>query len=95
MHDSWVGVGNLLPVDIINSHEGAQLPGSQLLCGGGEARDFLPGVESFAPLLTVLGGGEKVPSRPEVLSNRTIRGKEALATPWRPEPLHPPLSLAG
>ena len=31
----------------------------------------------------------------EVLSNRTIRGEEALRVPWRLEPLHAPFPLAG
>src|SRR2546426_8115900 len=47
------GVVNLLPVDMIHEHEGARPPGASLLCGSGKARDFLPGVESLAHLLTV------------------------------------------
>jgi Magnesium chelatase, subunit ChlI len=75
------GVVNLLPVDMINEHNGARLPGSSLLCGGGETHDFLPGVESFPRLLTVFGGGEEVTSRAEVWRDWTIRGKEALCAP--------------
>jgi hypothetical protein len=36
-----------------------------------------------------------MPSGPEVLCNGTIGSKEALGLPWRFEPLHPPLALAG
>jgi hypothetical protein len=88
------GVVNLLPVDMIHEHEGARLPGSSLLGGGGKARDFLPGVESVPHLLTVFGGGEEVTSRAEVLRDRPIRGQEALGVTRRLEPLHPPFSLA-
>jgi hypothetical protein len=72
----------LLPVDMINEHEGARLPGSSRLCGGGKARDFLPGVESFPYFLTVLGGGQAMPSWTEVLGDGPIGGKEALGVPW-------------
>jgi hypothetical protein len=41
------GVVNLLPVDRINEHEGARLPGASVLCGSGKARDVLPDVESM------------------------------------------------
>jgi hypothetical protein len=67
-----------LPVDRINEHEGARLPGSSPLCSGGKARDVLPGVGSFPYRLTVFRGGEKVTSRAEVLGDRTIRREKAL-----------------
>jgi hypothetical protein len=75
------GVVNLLPVDRINEHEGARRPGASVLCGGGKARDVLPGVESLPQLLTVFGGGEKMTSQAEVLRDGTIRGEEALRMP--------------
>jgi hypothetical protein len=34
-----------------------------------------------------------MPSRPEVLANRTIRGEETLGVPGGLEPLHPSLPL--
>jgi hypothetical protein len=67
-----VGVVNLLPVDMSNEHKGARLPGSSRLCGGGKARDFLPGVESVPHFLPVVGGGKPMPSWTEVLGNETI-----------------------
>jgi hypothetical protein len=73
------GVVNLLPVDMINGHEGARLPGASLLCGGGKARDVLPGVESFPHLLTVCGGGEEVTSRAEVLGRDHRYGASCLS----------------
>ncbi len=72
------GVVNLLPVDMINEHRGARLPEASHLCGGGKAREFLPGVESLPQLLTVFGGGEEVTSRAEVLRDGTICREEAL-----------------
>ena len=71
-----LGVVKLLPVDMINEHEGARLPGLSRLCGGGKARDILPGIESLLHLLTVFGGGEEVTSRAEVLRDGTIRREE-------------------
>jgi hypothetical protein len=88
------GVVNLLPVDRINEREGARLPGSSVLSGGGKARDVLPGVESFSQLLTVFGDGKKVTSQAEVLGNGTIGREEALGVSRRLEPLHPPFPLA-
>jgi hypothetical protein len=72
------GVVNLLPVDRINEHEGARLPGSSPECSGEKARDVLPGVESFPHRLRVFEGGEKVTSRAEVLGDRTIRRDPSL-----------------
>jgi hypothetical protein len=71
------GVVNLLPVDVINEHEGARLPGASRLCGGGKARDGLPGVESVPQLLTVLGSGQPVTPWAEVLGDGTMRGEKA------------------
>jgi hypothetical protein len=71
-------VVNLLPVDMTNEYEGARLPGSSHLCGGGTARDVLPGVESFPHFLTVLGGGQAMPSWTEMLGDGPIGSKEAL-----------------
>jgi hypothetical protein len=75
------GVVNLLPVDMIHAHEGARLAEASRLCGGGKARDVLPGVESLPQLLTVCGGGEEVTSRAEVLRDGTIGREEALGVP--------------
>jgi hypothetical protein len=75
------GVVNLLPVDMINEHEGTRLPGLSRLCGGGKARDVMPGVESVPQLLTVYGGGEEVTSGAEVLGDRTRGGEEPLGLP--------------
>jgi hypothetical protein len=72
---------NLLPVDRIHAHEGARLAEASRLCGGGKARDVLPGVESLPQLLTVCGGGEEVTSRAEVLRDGTIGREEALGVP--------------
>ncbi len=36
-----------------------------------------------------------MPTRAEVLGNRTIRGEEALRMPGGLKPLHPPLPLTG
>jgi hypothetical protein len=79
---------------MINEHEGARRPGSSLLCGGGKARDFLLGVESFPQLLTVFGGAEEVTSRAEVLHDGTIRREEAVGVTGGFEPLHAPFALA-
>src|SRR5262245_478232 len=92
---TFYGVVNLLPIDRINEAEGARRPGSSVLCGGGKARDVLPGVESLPELLTVSGGGEKVTSQAEVVGDGTIGGEEALGMPGGLEPLHAPLPLAG
>jgi Homeodomain-like domain len=73
-----VGVVNLLPVEMINAHEGARWPEASRLCGGGEARDVLPGAESLPQLSTIFGGGEEVTSRAEVLRDGTICREEAL-----------------
>jgi hypothetical protein len=40
-------------------------------------------------------GGEPGASRSEVLDDRTVGGEEALGLPWRFEPFHPALALAG
>jgi hypothetical protein len=45
--------------------------------------------------LTVLGGGEAVPTRSEVLGNGAIRGEKALRVPWGFKALQAPLALAG
>jgi hypothetical protein len=72
------GVVNLLPVDIINKHEGTRLPGLSRLGSGGKARDVLPGVESVPQLLAVLGGGQPVTPWAEVLGNGTMCSEKAL-----------------
>ena len=47
------------------------------------------------PHFVPVGAGRiPMPSRAEVLGNRTIGGEESLGMPWRLEPLHPPLALA-
>jgi hypothetical protein len=76
------GVVNLLPVDMLNEHKGTRQPGSSRLCGGGKVRDVLPGAESLPQLSTVVGGGEAMTLRAEVLRDGTIRREEALGVPW-------------
>lgn len=90
-----MGVVNLLPVDVINEHAGVRLPGASCLCGGGKARDVLPGVESLPQLLTVLGGGQSVTPWAEVLGDGTMRREKALGVSWGLEPLHAPFPLPG
>jgi hypothetical protein len=63
------------------------------LRGHGHARDLLPDLESLTHLLGVLGGGEPVSFRSEVLADGTIHGEKTLRVPWGFRPLHPPLSL--
>src|SRR5215510_2579622 len=65
-----------LPIDMLNEHKDTRLPGSSRLCGGGKARDVLPGVESLSHHLTVFGGGEEVTSRAEVLGDGPIGREE-------------------
>jgi hypothetical protein len=65
-----------------------------LLRDHGRARDFLPVLESLGHLLAVRGSGKPMPSRSEVLGNRTIRGEETLGVPGRLKSLHPLLPLA-
>ena len=72
------GVVNLLPVDMLNEYKGARLPGLSCLCGGGKAREVLPGVESFPQRLTVFGGGEEATSRTAALRDRPVGGEEPL-----------------
>jgi hypothetical protein len=62
------GVVNLLPADMLNEYKGTRLPGLSWLCGGGKARDVLPGVESFPQLLTVCAIDSSVGPRSQVQS---------------------------
>jgi hypothetical protein len=55
----------------------------------------MPTLESLGHLLAVLGGGEPMASRSEMLGDGTIGGEEPLRLPGRLEPLHTPLPLAG
>ncbi len=55
----------------------------------------MPVLESLGHLLTILEGGEPVPSRSEVLGDETIGGEEPLRMSWGLEALHAPLALAG
>ncbi len=73
--------------------DGQQLTRS--LCGPGRAGDLSPGLELLRHLLTVCRGRAEVTSWSEVLDNGTIGGEEALGMPWRLEPLHAALALAG
>jgi hypothetical protein len=98
MTSTKMGVVNLLPVDRGNESEGARLPGSSILCGGGKARDVLPGAESLPQFSTVCGCGEEVTSQAEqaeVVRDGTIRREEALGMTGGFEPLHPPFPLTG
>ena len=89
------GIVNLL---VPTTSPGVAVGGLSLtlpLCGHGRARDLLLDLESLTHLLAVLGGGEPVAFRSEVLADGTIRGEKTLHVPWGCKPLHPPLSLAG
>jgi hypothetical protein len=61
----------------------------------GRACDLLPALESVSHLLAILGGGEPVASRSEVLSDGTIRGQETLHVTKRFQPVHAPFPRAG
>ena len=54
----------------------------------------LPELESLGHFLAVLGGGESVALRSEVLSNGTVRREETLRFTGRCKPLDPPLLLS-
>jgi hypothetical protein len=69
-------------VDTLNAHEGTRRPGSLRLCGGGEARDVLPGVEALRQLYAVLGGGQPVTPGAEVSGDGTVCGEKALGVSW-------------
>jgi DNA invertase Pin-like site-specific DNA recombinase len=84
------GVVNLLPIDRINEHGGTRLPGASVLCGGGKARDFLPGMASFPHLLTVFRGREEVTARAEVWGDGTIDREAALGVTRGCKPLPAP-----
>jgi hypothetical protein len=55
----------------------------------------MPVLEALGHLLTILEDGEQVPSRSEVLGDRTIGGEEPLRMSWGLEALQAPLALAG
>jgi hypothetical protein len=55
-----------------------RLPRALPLRGHRRTRDLLPDLESVGHLLAVLGGGESVAFRAEVLGDRPIRGEESL-----------------
>ena len=61
----------------------------------GRARDLLLAPESVSHLLAILGGGEPVASRSEVLSDGTISGEEMLRVTRRFKPWYAPLPMAG
>jgi hypothetical protein len=65
------------------------------LHGHGRAHDLLPDLESLTHLLAVLGGGEPVAFRSEVLADGIRRGEKTLRVLWGFTPLYPPLSPAG
>jgi hypothetical protein len=72
------GIVNLLRVNMLIWQKNTWRPRSRPLGRSWEARDVLLGEESLLHLATVFGGGEKVASRPEVLSNGTVGREEAL-----------------
>jgi hypothetical protein len=84
----------LLPIDRINEHEGTRLPRASVLCGGGKARDFLPGMVSFPHLLTVFRGREEVTARAEVWGDGTIDREAALGVTRGCKPLPAPFARA-
>jgi hypothetical protein len=73
-----LGVVNLLLVGGIVRPKGACALWAILSGCGGEARHFLPGVESVPYILTVHKGGQEMLSRAEMLSDRSIRGETPL-----------------
>ena len=73
--------------------EGGVLHFSRCLRGYRCTRDLPPGLESVRHLLTVLGGGEAVPPRPELLGNGAIGGEKALRVPWGFKAPQAPLAL--
>ena len=83
----------MLPMDMINWQEGARLPESWPLGGGGEVRNFLPDVESWPHLLTVGQGGKEMSSRAAIWRDGTLRCQEPLGLSCGLTPRHPPLSL--
>src|SRR5262249_24719105 len=68
---------------------------SRLLCGQCRARECLPDLKSFAHFLTVLGSGQPMPARTEVLCDGTLGREETQGVARGLEPLHTPLPLAG
>jgi hypothetical protein len=76
------------PIDLINRQEGACLPEPCPLCRGRKACDLLLGVRSLLHLSPIGRSGKSILSWAEVLSDGTIRRKEALGVPWRFDPLH-------
>ena len=76
------GTVNLFHVNMIIRREDPHSPHPWRLRCGREIRDFLPGVESLAHLLAILGGREPVASGSEVLGNQPIGGEEPLGVAW-------------
>ena len=75
------GIVKLTIPERITRHSGRRVSLGPSLCGYGRIRDLPPDPESVRHLLTVLGGGEEMSTRSEVLGNRAIGGEKALGVP--------------
>jgi hypothetical protein len=73
---SFMGIVNLLAVNVIIWQADTSPPRWRCLRCGWEAGDVPPGVESVAHLLAVRGGRIPMPSRSDVVGHRTTRGQE-------------------
>jgi hypothetical protein len=82
------------PKAITGYRDGRVMPHS-FLRGYCRAGDVLPSLESLGHFQAVCTNGEEVASGTEMRRNGTIRGEKTLGMPWRFEPLHAPLPLAG
>jgi hypothetical protein len=90
-----LGIVNLFVRMPSSGSEVGELHVTRPLGGDDRARHVLPDLESLRHFSAILGGGEPVASRSEVLGDGTIRGEEPLRMTRRLEPLHVPLPLAG
>ena len=88
------GVVKVTSPEEITGHNARKVALRSSLCGYCRIRDLSPDPESVRHFLTVLRGGEEMPTRSEVLGNRAIRGENALGVPWGFKALHALLALA-
>jgi hypothetical protein len=65
-----------------------------LSCSG-QGGEFLPGIDSESPFLSVSRGGQPMPARAEVVRNGTMGRKERLGMARRLEPLQVALPSVG
>jgi hypothetical protein len=85
-------INSLVPMALPGVGVGGQSP-SLPLHGHGRTRDLPPDLGALSHLSAILGRGEPVVSRTEVLSDGTVPGEKALGVSCRFKPMHPPLSL--